>query len=300
MLLTGHKAEIYSLRFSPSGKHLVSGSFDRNIFLWNVYGDCENYCVLKGHGNAVLEVQWFYDESKIASASADKTVALLDLELGQRIRKYTGHYSIVNSCSTPRKSSQIMISGADDGKIKVWDTRSKGCQLSFDAHFPVTSVCFLDENNRIFSAGIDNVIKVWELKTNSLIMSLEGHQDTITGLRLSPDGSYILSNSMDNTVRIWDIKPYASGESRCLKIFQGILHSFEKTLLKCAWSPDGSKISAGSSDRFVYIWNTESRNIIYKLPGHKGSVNDVDFHPFEPIIGSASSDQTIYLGEIKP
>jgi sugar phosphate isomerase/epimerase len=54
--------------------------------------------------------------------------------------------------------------------------------------------------------------------------------------------------------------------------------------LRCAWSPDGSKVSAGSADRFVYIWDTTSNRIVYKLPGHRGSVNDVDFHPDEQLV----------------
>ena len=33
-----------------------------------------------------------------------------------------------------------------------------------------------------------------------------GHTDTITGLSLSPDGSFLLSNSMDQTIRMWDIR----------------------------------------------------------------------------------------------
>ena len=35
--------------------------------------------------------------------------------------------------------------------------------------------------------------------------------------------------------------------------------------------------------RFVYIWDTTSRRILYKLPGHAGSVNEVAFHPEESI-----------------
>jgi len=133
------------------------------------------------------------------------------------------------------------------------------------------------------------------------MFKLEGHTDTITGIRLSHDGSYLLTNSMDNTARIFDVRPFVSqGQQRWLKTFVGVQHNFEKTLLKCSWSPDGSKVSAGSADRHVYIWDTASRRILYKLPGHRGSVNDVDFHPTEPIIGSASADATIYLGEIKP
>uniref|UniRef100_A0A8D0J262 Small nuclear ribonucleoprotein U5 subunit 40 n=2 Tax=Sus scrofa TaxID=9823 RepID=A0A8D0J262_PIG len=99
-------------------------------------------------------------------------------------------------------------------------------------------------------------------------------------------------------VRVWDVRPFAPKE-RCVKIFQGNVHNFEKNLLRCSWSPDGSKIAAGSADRFVYVWDTTSRRILYKLPGHAGSINEVAFHPDEPIILSASSDKRLYMGEIQ-
>ena len=54
------------------------------------------------------------------------------------------------------------------------------------------------------------------------------------------------------------------------------------------------------SSRNVYVWDVNTRKIVYKLPGHLGSVNDVDFHKIEPIILSAGSDKQIYLGEFEP
>lgn len=130
------------------------------------------------------------------------------------------------------------------------------------------------------------------------MLRLQGHTDTITGLQLSPCGSYVLSNAMDNTLRVWDIRPFAP-EERCVNTFTGHQHNFEKNLLRCAWSPDGLKVSCGSADRFVYVWDATTGRIAYKLPGHNGSVNDVDFHPKEPIILSGSSDKTLYIGEIE-
>ncbi|OBZ70281.1 hypothetical protein A0H81_09771 [Grifola frondosa] len=38
--------------------------------------------------------------------------------------------------------------------------------------------------------------------------------------------------------------------------------------------------------------------VLYKLPGHKGTVTSVDFHPKEPIILTGSKDGTMLLGEI--
>jgi Prp8 binding protein len=83
-------------------------------------------------------------------------------------------------------------------------------------------------------------------------------------------------------VRIWDVKPFAIGH-RCIKVFEGAPHGFEKNLIKAAWGPDGKRVASGAGDRTVVIWDVDTRKILYKLPGHKGCVNEVDLHPREPI-----------------
>ncbi len=43
---------------------------------------------------------------------------------------------------------------------------------------------------------------MWDLrKPQQASLVLKGHSDTVTGIKLSPDGTHLLSNSMDNTVR---------------------------------------------------------------------------------------------------
>ena len=49
MQLSGAGGELYSLRFSPDGQSMASASFDRLIYLWRVYDECENYMVIKVH-----------------------------------------------------------------------------------------------------------------------------------------------------------------------------------------------------------------------------------------------------------
>lgn len=53
--------------------------------LWNVQGDCDNYMVLKGHRNAVLDLSWTADGQHIISASPDKTVRAWDAVTGKQV-----------------------------------------------------------------------------------------------------------------------------------------------------------------------------------------------------------------------
>lgn len=298
LLLTGHEAEIHTVKFDPTGKYLASGSFDKRILLWDTFGDSANFGVLQGHKNAVVDLQWSDDSRHIYSASADASASMWDVSELRRVRRYTEHQSFVNSCSLSR-TSQLLLSGSDDKTAKIWDSRTKKSTHTFEHKYQVTAVCWSQDGEQIFTGSIDNKIRVWDVRKNLVTLKLTSHRDTVTGLKLSPDGSYLLSNSMDNTLQISDVRPFVSG-NRCVKVFSPVVHGVDQNLLKCSWSPDGSKISAGSADRFVTIWDTASRQILYKLPGHTGTVNEVDFHPFEPIIVSASADKKLYLGEIEP
>jgi WD40 repeat protein len=132
-------------------------------------------------------------------------------------------------------------------------------------------------------------------------------------MSLSGDGKQLASNGMDNAVRIWDVQPFVSGTRLRATLYGTVLlpvrrpqsptgqetrmgcawprgvggaggqHNYEKNLIKTAWAPDNVHVAAGSADRNVYIWNSLTGKVIYCLPGHKSSVNDVDFHPKEPI-----------------
>lgn len=46
MQLSGHGAEVYSLNFSPDGQTIASSSFDKMIYLWRTYGECENFMIM--------------------------------------------------------------------------------------------------------------------------------------------------------------------------------------------------------------------------------------------------------------
>lgn len=192
-----------------------------------------------------------------------------------------------------------MVSAGDDGTIGVWDPRQKECVDYLETKFPVTAVAISEAGNEIFTGSVDNEIKVWDLRKQSVSYTLRGHTDIITSLAVSPDGQSLLSNAMDNTVRTWDVRAFSPGD-RKVGVFEGAPHGIEKNLIRASWDGKGERVAAGGADGTVAVWEAGTGKMVYKLPGHKGCVNDVRFGPREgePLIVSASSDKSLLLGEL--
>lgn len=241
---------------------------------------------MNGHKGAVLDLQWSRDSEVLFSASADMTVASWNLETGLRLRKHIGHEEVINCLDVSKRGQELLLSGSDDGYIGIWDPRQKSATNFIDTGFPVTAVALAEAGNEIYSGGIDNDIKVWDARKQEVVYTLKGHTDTVTSLEISPDSQILLSNSHDSTVRTWDIRPFAPVD-RSMKTYDGAPVGLEKNLIRASWDPKGEKICAGSGDRAVVVWDARSGKLLYRLPGHSGTVNDVRFSPGEEPISES-------------
>jgi WD40 repeat protein len=75
----GHSYTVYSIAFSPDGKYLASGSYDKTVKLWSVESQKE-VTTLQGHSSYVKSVAFSPDGKYLASGSGDKTVKLWSIQ----------------------------------------------------------------------------------------------------------------------------------------------------------------------------------------------------------------------------
>ena len=66
-------------------------------------------------------------------------------------------------------------------------------------------MAFFPNGRRAATAGSDQRVHVWDLETGSDLAAWKGHDQTITSLAISSDGSRVVTGSLDATVILWDV-----------------------------------------------------------------------------------------------
>eukprot|EP01038_Epipyxis_sp_PR26KG_P015920 gene15920-21600_t len=91
MKLESHTDRVTFVSFSPNGRRLVSGSWDKSIRIWDVETG-ESLLMFNGHSGAVYSVSFSPDGMRIVSAgSLDKSIRIWDVETGESLLMLIGH-----------------------------------------------------------------------------------------------------------------------------------------------------------------------------------------------------------------
>jgi WD40 repeat protein len=217
----GHIDRVWSVAFSPDGKHIVSGSWDRTVKVWDAQTG-QQALSLEGHTNAVLSVCFSPDGKRLVSGSGDWTLKVWDAQTGQQVLELKGHTGLIWSVAFSADGKRI-TSGSSDQTVKVWDAQTGQQVLELNGHTSgVSSVSFSADGKRIGSGSSDQTVKVWDAQTGQQVLELKGHTGEVRSVAFSLDGRTIASGSDDWTVRLWDA---VTGDLIAWRPFQGAIRS---------------------------------------------------------------------------
>jgi WD40 repeat protein len=284
---------VLSVAFSPDGKTLASGDYDKNIILWDVKTGQSIY-TLSGHSDIVRILAFSPDGKKLASGSADTTIILWDVETGQLRDQLRGHSNLINSLSFS-PDGNTLTSGSGDGSIILWDMNPRqpiSRVLNGYTHGgPVLSIAFSPDGKMLASGSVDTTIMLWNVEKSQSIgdQPLFGHTEVVRSVTFSPDGKMLASGSGDGNIILWDVMTRKAIVS---------LSGHTAPITSVTFSPDGRTLASGSEDKTVMLWDVEKHQAIAALSGHSTSVNSIAFNPDGKTLASGSGDGSIILWDV--
>jgi len=257
-----HTQCVYTMQFSP--KHVVTGSRDRTIRIWNLETKRLKLPPLTGHRGSVLCLQ--FDESPgqdvIVSGGSDSDVIIWTFSTGQIFKRLKNAHS--ESVLNLRFDHRYLITCSKDKTIKLWnrsllkptDPEYPRSNKGKDAVFPDYIV---DVDNIVNSAALHQVPF---LERYTLLMTFIGHNAAVNAIQVYEDE--IVSASGDRKIFLWSIKT-----GQLIRQFGGHTKG-----IACV-QYDGKRIVSGSSDRTVRVFDSSTGAEMAILDGHRDLVRTV-------------------------
>ncbi|KAJ8565513.1 hypothetical protein K7X08_008089 [Anisodus acutangulus] len=190
----------------------------------------------------------------------------------------------------------LLVSGADEGEICIWDI----AKPSEPSHFPPLKgsgsstqgeISYVSWNSKVqhilASTSLNGTTVVWDLKKQKPVISftdsvrrrcsvLQWHPDVATQLIVASD------EDGSPALRLWDMRNVMSP----VKEFVG--HT--KGVIAMSWCPlDSSYLLTCAKDNRTICWDVVSGEIVYELPAGTNWNFDVHWYPKCPGVISASS-----------
>ncbi|KAK1933442.1 WD domain, G-beta repeat containing protein [Babesia divergens] len=148
----------------------------------------------------------------------------------------------------------------------------------------------VDVSNQWFATGsADRLIKIWDLATCELKLSLTGHINAVRDLKISDRHPYLFSCGEDNTVKCWDIE-----QNKVIRSYHGHLSG----VYSLALHPALDVLFSGGRDAVVRVWDIRTKESVHVLSGHTGTIMSLAAQAAEPQVISGSQDKTVRLWDL--
>ncbi|KAK8875492.1 hypothetical protein M9Y10_005658 [Tritrichomonas musculus] len=158
---------VWCVDWSPLGYHFVSGTDDRNSWLWTI--DRKSPIRLfVGHQEAITDIKYHPNASTIATASYDRSVMLWDIRDDKKspCTKVFAESSSIPMAIQFSRNGKVVISADEMGKITTWDIGEGRKYGSITAHKgEIRDLAVSIEGTILASAGPNGEICLWDMAT---------------------------------------------------------------------------------------------------------------------------------------
>ena len=163
--LIGHKEFVMELTYSPDGRYIVSGSWDKSIIVWDSKTGEKLFGPLFAHSDAVLSVAFDPAGERFVTSSEDCTVTIWDANTFTPIHKNLRAHGDAVASVQYILDGRFILSSSYDQTVKVWDPKTGRVISEPGNHdWEVWKTTFSHDGRWAASVGRDFQVRIWEIR----------------------------------------------------------------------------------------------------------------------------------------
>uniref|UniRef100_A0A0K0F1I0 Protein will die slowly (inferred by orthology to a D. melanogaster protein) n=1 Tax=Strongyloides venezuelensis TaxID=75913 RepID=A0A0K0F1I0_STRVS len=219
---------------------------------------------IPAHTRGISALRFSPDGKWLASASADKTIKLYNIEKAEEgifPEHLLGSHKMGINDIAWGGDSKLLISCADDKLVKMWDVLESKLLRRFEGHTNYVFCCVFNQvHTTIASGSFDETIRLWDSRSGVCIKVLQAHSEPISSIAFNRDGSLIASGGYDGLVRIWD---GVNGQ-----VVKTLVDTENPPITLIKFSPNGKYVLAGTMDSKLKLWDYNKSKCLKIYKGH--------------------------------
>jgi WD40 repeat protein len=283
----GHHGYGCALAFSPNGKMLISGAFDRYFRLWEC-ATAKQLHEFEGDGNTTNQAVAFSVDGMFVAGGGGGDIRVWDVATKRLLHHFQVRGAVMGLVFSA--DGKTLFATGSFAESPRWDLAS-GKQLPplKGRRSNNRNLALSPDGKALVSAGSDGTLRLLETTTGKDLHSLQ-HRGGVHCTTFSPNGKTLASAGSNGTIWLGDTG--TGKEIRSWKTYHTDM------VWSLAFSRDGNYLASADGTRAIGLWEVATGRALPPLIAPGGKVLQVGFSPDGKVLASTCFDTTILLWDV--